>query len=49
MDLPRRENSDRIVLLEQIGADRWEALYEVWAAINDAGGEVVILVETEGQ
>ena len=48
MDLANQKGNDRIVLFEQAGADDWQAFYEVWAAVNSAGGEVVIVLE-EGE
>ena len=47
MDLPSRRGNDRIVMLEQAGRDTWQGFYEVWAALSDAGGEVVIVLEDE--
>jgi len=47
MELATLTGHDRIVMLEQAGRDTWQDFYEVWAAISDAGGEVVIVLEDD--
>jgi len=47
MELGKLPPAQRIVLLEPLGQDKWQGFFEVWSAIADAGGEVVIVLAEE--
>ncbi len=49
MDLPAKDDSDRVVQFEARGEVPWQRYYEVLAAIENAGGIPGILMEVEAE
>ncbi len=47
LDKLSEEDPARVITIEPMGNDRWQEMYEVWAAVALAGGEVVIVTEEE--